>query len=144
MKQVMKNVFSEDTWLKDNDLLGDPLCAQLDLYKKGSELLRVVRRLELRFDELCLEDAPLPCYGRILWNSSVFQSSGRQGGRSRSLDVEWTECANIEVFPNGDTSLPSAFTVFPNVIQKRKRSVIARGLLDFPYIAEGTRIVFQK
>ena len=37
----------------------------------------------------------------------------------------------MDVFPNGDASLPSAFTVLPNVIQKSKRSVIAQGLLDF-------------
>lgn len=60
------------------------------------------------------------------------------------LDVEWTECSTINVFPDGDASLPSVFTVLPNVIEKSKRSVIAQGLADFLFIAEGTRIVFQK
>ena len=59
-------------------------------------------------------------------------------------DVDWTECAGINVFPQGDSSLPSAFTVLPNVIEKSNRSVIAHGLADFVYIAEGTRIVLQK
>jgi carboxypeptidase D len=53
-------------------------------------------------------------------------------------------CANIDVFPHGDASLPSAFTVLPNVIEKSNRSVIAHGLADFLLIAEGTRIVLQK
>ncbi|KAF8505431.1 Alpha/Beta hydrolase protein [Russula emetica] len=59
------------------------------------------------------------------------------------IDVDWTLCANTDVFPNGDASLPSAFTVLPNVIEKSNRSVIAHGLADFLLIAEGTRIVLQ-
>jgi carboxypeptidase D len=53
-------------------------------------------------------------------------------------------CANIDVFPHGDASLPPAFTVLPNVIEKSQRSVIAHGLADFLLIAEGARIVLQK
>ena len=59
-------------------------------------------------------------------------------------NVNWTECTDASVFPNGDASLPSAFTVLPNVIEKSKRSVIVHGLADFYVIAEGTRIVLQK
>jgi carboxypeptidase D len=54
-------------------------------------------------------------------------------------------CANIDVFLQGDdASLPSAYTVLPNVIEKSQRSVIAHGLADFILIAEGARIVLQK
>ncbi|KAG0692282.1 Alpha/Beta hydrolase protein [Suillus ampliporus] len=59
------------------------------------------------------------------------------------VDTEWTECSNINVFPNGDGSLPPAFTVLPNVIEKNQRTVIVHGLADFVLIAEGTRIVIQ-
>ncbi|KAF7331480.1 Carboxypeptidase [Mycena kentingensis (nom. inval.)] len=58
-------------------------------------------------------------------------------------NVEWSECSNVRVFPRGDASLPSAFTVLPNVIEKSTRSVITHGLADFILIAEGTRIVIQ-
>ena len=58
-------------------------------------------------------------------------------------DVDWVACTG-EVFTNGDASLPPAFTVLPNVIEKSKRSVIVHGLSDFVLIAEGTRIVLQK
>ena len=58
-------------------------------------------------------------------------------------DVDWVVCSN-NVFPNGDASLPPAFTVLPNVIEKSKRSVIVHGLGDFILIAEGARIVLQK
>ena len=58
-------------------------------------------------------------------------------------DVDWVVCSN-KVFPEGDASLPPAFTVLPNVIEKSKRSVIVHGLSDFFVIAEGTRIVLQK
>ena len=58
--------------------------------------------------------------------------------------VDWVECTDINVFPNGDSSLPPAFTVLPNVIEKSKRSVIVHGLGDFILIAEGARIVLQK
>ncbi|KAG1897584.1 Alpha/Beta hydrolase protein [Suillus fuscotomentosus] len=59
------------------------------------------------------------------------------------VDTEWTECSNINVFPNGDGSLPPAFTVLPNVIEKNKRTVIVHGLADFVLISDGTRIVIQ-
>ncbi len=53
------------------------------------------------------------------------------------VDVEWTECSNIDVFPQGDSSPPSSFTALPNVIEKSNRTVIAHGLADFILIAEG-------
>lgn len=58
-------------------------------------------------------------------------------------DVEWAECSDINVFPRGDASLPPAFTVLPNAIEKSNRSVIVHGLADFILIAEGARIVLQ-
>ncbi|KAH8977071.1 alpha/beta-hydrolase [Lactarius hatsudake] len=56
--------------------------------------------------------------------------------------TNWEVCGP-DVFPDGDASLPPAFTVLPNVIEKSKRSVIVHGLADFSLIAEGTRIVLQ-
>ncbi|KAI0301888.1 Alpha/Beta hydrolase protein [Multifurca ochricompacta] len=58
-------------------------------------------------------------------------------------NVDWAECSNINVFPHGDGSLPPAFTVLPNVIEKSNRTVIVHGLGDFILIAEGARIVLQ-
>jgi len=58
-------------------------------------------------------------------------------------EVKWTECSDVDVFPRGDGSLPSALSVLPNVIEKSQRSVIVHGLADFILIAEGTRIVIQ-
>jgi carboxypeptidase D len=52
-------------------------------------------------------------------------------------NVSWAECSNKDVFPNGDGSLPSAFSVLPNVIEKSQRTVIVHGLADFILIAEG-------
>jgi len=43
----------------------------------------------------------------------------------------------MDVFPNGDGSLPPAFTVLQNVIEKNQRTVIVHGLADFILIAEG-------
>ena len=59
-------------------------------------------------------------------------------------DVDWVLCTDQKVFPKGDPSVPPAYTVLPNVIEKSKRSVIVQGLSDFVVIAEGTRIVLQK
>ncbi|KAF8350960.1 Alpha/Beta hydrolase protein [Amanita rubescens] len=59
------------------------------------------------------------------------------------VNVNWAECSNISVFPNGDASLPPVFTVLPNVIEKSKRSVIMHGLGDYVLIADGTRIAIQ-
>ncbi|OSX60724.1 hypothetical protein POSPLADRAFT_1148075 [Postia placenta MAD-698-R-SB12] len=59
------------------------------------------------------------------------------------LDVDWTECSNVNVFPDGDASLPPVFTVLPSVIERSERAVIVHGLADFILIAEGTRIAIQ-
>jgi carboxypeptidase D len=59
------------------------------------------------------------------------------------VDTEWTECSNINVFPNGDGSLPPAFTVLPNVIEKNKRTVIVHGLADFVLISDGYACVHK-
>ncbi|KIK38324.1 hypothetical protein CY34DRAFT_91159 [Suillus luteus UH-Slu-Lm8-n1] len=59
------------------------------------------------------------------------------------VDTEWSECSNINVFPNGDNSLPPAFTVLPNVIEKNQRTVIVHGLADFILIADGYDFVFD-
>lgn len=53
------------------------------------------------------------------------------------VDVSWKECSDINVFPHGDASIPSALSVLPNVIEKSNRTVIVHGLADFILIAEG-------
>ncbi|EPS94281.1 hypothetical protein FOMPIDRAFT_1055219 [Fomitopsis schrenkii] len=58
-------------------------------------------------------------------------------------DVDWTECASVDVFPDGDNSLPPVFSVLPNVIEKSERAVVVHGLADFVLISEGTRIALQ-
>ena len=60
------------------------------------------------------------------------------------VNQTWAECSDIDVFPNGDASLPPAFTVLPDVIEKSSRSVIIHGLGDYILIAEGARVVLQK
>jgi hypothetical protein len=60
------------------------------------------------------------------------------------VNQTWIECSDIDVFPDGDASLPSAFTVLPDVIEKSNRSVIIHGLGDYILIAEGARVVLQK
>ena len=58
-------------------------------------------------------------------------------------NVTWSECSDIDVFSRGDRSLPPAFTVLPNAIEKSKRAVVVHGLADFILLSEGTRIVLQ-
>ena len=60
------------------------------------------------------------------------------------VNQSWSACTDVDVFPNGDASLPPAFTVLPNVIEKSNRSVIVHGLSDYLLIAEGARVVLQK
>ncbi len=79
------------------------------------------------------------------WNSHrVHQRADVKAAIHAPADVDWTLCANIDVFSHGDKSLPSALTVLPNVIEKSSRSLIVYGLADFLLIAEGARIVLQK
>ncbi|KAH9917770.1 Alpha/Beta hydrolase protein [Fomitopsis serialis] len=58
-------------------------------------------------------------------------------------DVAWAECSDVDVFPDGDNSLPPVFSVLPNVIEKSARAVVVHGLADFVLISEGTRIALQ-
>jgi carboxypeptidase D len=60
-----------------------------------------------------------------------------------SPDKPWVLCTDEDVFPHGDSSLPPALSVLPNVIEKSERSVIVHGLGDFVLIAEGARLVLQ-
>ena len=61
------------------------------------------------------------------------------------VDVAWTECSDVNVFPRGDASAPPATNgVLASVIEKSERAVIVHGLADFILIAEGTRIAIQK
>ncbi|KAG1800310.1 Alpha/Beta hydrolase protein [Suillus plorans] len=59
------------------------------------------------------------------------------------VDTEWIVCTSTYVFPNDDSSLPSALTVLPNVIEKSQRTVIVHGLAEFMFIADGDRIAIQ-
>jgi carboxypeptidase D len=56
---------------------------------------------------------------------------------------EWMECTNVDVFPNGDGSLPSALTVLPKVIERADRVVIGQGQLDMVVMTNGTLITIQ-
>jgi carboxypeptidase D len=54
------------------------------------------------------------------------------------LNVTWSECSDVNVFPHGDSSLPPALNgVLANVIEKSNRTVVVHGLGDFILIAEG-------
>ncbi|CAN8096292.1 unnamed protein product [Discula destructiva] len=57
--------------------------------------------------------------------------------------IEWSECSNINVFPSGDASLPSALTVLPGVIERTQNVIVAHGLLDMVLIANGTILQIQ-
>ena len=53
-------------------------------------------------------------------------------------NTTWEECSDTNVFPNGDPSDPAVYSVLPRVIDKNERSIIAHGVLDFRFIANGT------
>lgn len=57
--------------------------------------------------------------------------------------MEWSECSNVNVFPNGDASLPPALTVLPSVIERTQNVIVAHGLLDMVLIANGTLLQIQ-
>lgn len=60
------------------------------------------------------------------------------------LNVNWSECANDNVFVDGnDKSLPSSFHALPNVIDHTKNVIIGHGSLDFVLIANGTLLTIQ-
>jgi carboxypeptidase D len=59
-------------------------------------------------------------------------------------NINWTLCTNGIVFVDGiDQSLPSSYSILPNVIEKSQRTIIVNGQHDFVIIAEGTRNAIQ-
>lgn len=72
-----------------------------------------------------------------------FERADVKAALHASPNKTWEECTSIDVFPNGDKSLPPTFTVLPNVIEKSERTVIVHGLADYVLIAEGARIALQ-
>lgn len=57
--------------------------------------------------------------------------------------IEWEECSNVNVFPDGDSSLPSAITVLPGVIERTGNVIVSHGKLDMVLIANGTLLQIQ-
>ncbi|KAL2061428.1 hypothetical protein VTL71DRAFT_7701 [Oculimacula yallundae] len=50
---------------------------------------------------------------------------------------------NSNIFPDGDLSLPSSLGPLPSVIERTRNVIIAHGLLDFFFLADGTLISIQ-
>jgi carboxypeptidase D len=89
---------------------------------------------------------PPPCSYYFLFSGSFaqtqlsplyFDRTDVKNAIHAPVNTSWTECTDNNVFPDGDASLPPAFTVLPNVIEKSNRSVIVHGLADFILIADG-------
>lgn len=57
--------------------------------------------------------------------------------------IEWSDCAFIDVLPNGDSSPPPFLEVLPNVIERTQNVIVAHGLLDMVLIANGTLLQLQ-
>lgn len=57
--------------------------------------------------------------------------------------MEWSECSDVNVFPQGDSSLPPALTVLPGVIERTQNVIVAHGLFDMVLIANGTLLQIQ-
>lgn len=55
--------------------------------------------------------------------------------------TKWQECSPVAL--ERDTSLPSALTVLPSVIERSKRTIISHGNLDFILIGNGTLFTIQ-
>ncbi|KAH7032609.1 carboxypeptidase cpdS [Microdochium trichocladiopsis] len=55
---------------------------------------------------------------------------------------EWNECVS-GVLVSGDTSPPPAWSVYPSVIERSERSILAHGNLDYSLIDMGVRLVIQ-
>ncbi|CAA7261653.1 unnamed protein product [Cyclocybe aegerita] len=84
------------------------------------------------------------CYSILTQNTELISKTPSM------LPTTWNSCSNGAVYvnettgaPGRDTSIPSALSVLPNVIEKSVRTVIVHGLADFILIAEGTRIAIQ-
>jgi carboxypeptidase D len=80
----------------------------------------------------------LPTGAEIYFNRSDVQAA------VNAPIQDWAECTSIDVFVDGtDTSLPSALSVLPSVIDRCERTVIGHGLLDYILIYNGTLLAIQ-
>jgi Serine carboxypeptidase len=117
------------------------------------------RRLKSSTRSVSRQSRPLRCLYHILNHCSLrgtfllppnpedpvyFNRADVKAAIHAPENVDWVLCTDVNVFPNGDTSLPPTFTVLPNVIEKSERAVIANGRADFIIMAEGSRIALQK
>ncbi|KAK8071722.1 hypothetical protein PG996_005070 [Apiospora saccharicola] len=59
------------------------------------------------------------------------------------LDKTWMLCSSMQVFPNGDDSLPSNQLAIPNVIDHTQNVMLVHGALDMVLIANGTMLAVQ-
>lgn len=57
--------------------------------------------------------------------------------------VNWTDCASVPVFPNGDNSPDSIQHVLPNVIEHTNRVLVSNADWDFVIITNGTLLAIQ-
>ncbi|KUI65213.1 Serine-type carboxypeptidase F [Cytospora mali] len=57
--------------------------------------------------------------------------------------VEWSSCTDVNVFPDGDSSAPSATTVLGSVVDRTQNVIVGHGSLDMVLIANGTLLAIQ-
>ncbi|KAJ1323186.1 carboxypeptidase D [Microdochium nivale] len=77
----------------------------------------------------------LPAGAEIYFNRTDVQKA------INAPQQEWNECVN-NVLP-ADTSAPSAWSVYPSVIERSERTVLAHGNLDYILIDMGARLAIQ-
>lgn len=79
----------------------------------------------------------LPEGAEIYFNRSDVQAA------INAPKADWSSCSDIDVFPHGDGSAPSATTVLGSVVDRTQNVVVGHGLLDMVLIAEGTLLAIQ-
>lgn len=57
--------------------------------------------------------------------------------------TDWSSCSDVDVFPRGDGSAPSATTVLGGVVDRTQNVVVGHGLLDMVLISDGTLLAIQ-
>ncbi|KAH0566350.1 hypothetical protein GP486_000256 [Trichoglossum hirsutum] len=82
-------------------------------------------------------DEYLPDGAEIYFNRQDVQKA------IKAPQTTWKECVDGVFVGNGDTSMPSASTVLPSVIERLGRTIIGQGLLDYVVMANGTLLAIQ-
>jgi len=135
-----------DITLQNFSYLSTEIQAAITLKNPCFDLFQITNDCPLLWDVI-----PPPAYpGYPVYNysgtaESFFNEPAVKAAINAPADKYWEECTDRDVFVDGiDNSPPPDQSVYPRVIERSSRTVLAHGALDMILVANGTLLYVQK